>query len=112
MGVQLALLLLLGGCAKIDEGRGPVSSSNYEDEYPAAFCAMWAECNPDKLMDLYDGQVLQCEEDLADDVASQVERGCVYDDAAAGECLDQLDTMGCADWEEGEDNICGDVFDC
>lgn len=110
--MRLTILLLLVGCADADKGRGPVSSSNYENEYPVAFCAMWADCNPAKLMDLYEGEVLQCEEDLADDIASQIDRGCSYDDVAAGECLDQLETMGCADWEEGEDNICGDVFDC
>jgi len=87
--------------------------STYLEAYPESFCALWAECNPDKLRDLYDGDVTVCIEDIGDSQTERIERdGCTYDGRAAANCIDSLDALECVDWEEGEGNVCGDVIDC
>ena len=90
--------------------------SAYLEAYPESFCSLWAECNLDKLRDLYDGDVTACVDDIGDGLAERIERierdGCAYDGGAAAACIDGLSAMECVDWEEGEGNVCGDVIDC
>lgn len=96
-----------------DESRETVSSATFLEEYPPAFCELWAECNPAKLQDLYDGDLSVCVEDLHDTQDERLNRdGCQYDERAAADCLDTLVMLECVDWEEGEGNVCGDVIDC
>jgi len=109
--IPLGLLFLLS-CGE-DESRGEVDVETFLSEYPQAFCEMWADCNPAKLQDLYDGDLTICVEDLEDTQRDRIERdGCSFSGTAAGDCLDVLEGMECADWEEGEGNICGDVINC
>lgn len=110
--MRLIALLVLVGCAD-DEARTEVSSETFLSEYPQEFCDLWAECNPDKLQDLYDGDLSICVEDLEDTQRDRLERdGCSFDGEAAADCLNTLVLLECADWEEGEGNVCGDVIDC
>ncbi len=111
--MRLILLVpLLLSCGE-DEGRGKVDAETFLSEYSQAFCEMWAACNPDKLQDLYDGDLTICVEDLEDTQRERIERdGCSYSGTAAGDCLDVLEGMECTNWAEGEGNICGDVIDC
>ena len=105
-------LIFAMGCAG-ESASDSMQVSTYLEAYPESFCALWAECNPDKLRDLYDGDVTVCIEDIGDSQAERIERdGCVYDGRAAANCIDSLSAMECVDWEEGEGNICGDVIDC
>ena len=108
-GVAVAFAM---GCAA-ESASDSMQPSAYLEAYPESFCALWAECNPDKLRDLYDGDVTVCIEDIGDSQAERIERdGCAYDDRAAANCIDALSAMECVDWEEGEGNVCGDVIDC
>lgn len=110
--MRLILMALLLSCGE-DESGVEVDTETFLSEYPLAFCEMWADCNPDKLQDLYDGDLTICVEDLEDTQRDRIERdGCTFSMAAAGDCLGVLEGMECADWEEGEGNICGDVIDC
>ena len=96
-----------------DTGTESATAETFLAEYPPAFCDLWAECNPAKLQDLYDGDLSICVEDLQDTQEDRLERdGCNYDERAAADCLDTLATLECVDWEEGEGNVCGDVIDC
>ena len=100
------------GCGA-GSGSESMNVEAYLQAYPESFCALWAECNPDKLRDLYDADVTVCVEDIGDDQAERLERdGCAYDGRAAADCIDALGALECVDWEEGEGNICGDVIDC
>ena len=108
----IPVLLVLVACGS-DEGRGNVDVETFLSEYSAGFCEMWADCNPDKLQDLYDGDLTICIEDLEDTQRDRIERdGCEFSESAAGACLDVLDGMESTSWEEGEGNICGDVIEC
>lgn len=100
------------GCAG-DKASESMRVSAYLEAYPEAFCSLWAECNPDKLRDLYDGDLTVCVDDIGDGLAERLDRdGCGYDGRAAADCIDGLSAMECVDWEEGEGNVCGDVIDC
>ena len=113
MAMRLIFVFFLVLSCGEDESHRKVDAETFLSEYPQAFCEMWADCNPDKLQDLYDGDLTICVEDLEDTQRDRIERdGCAFSGSAAGDCLDVLDGMVCADWEEGEGNICGDVIDC
>jgi hypothetical protein len=110
--VRLIWALFVVGCAE-DDPRDSVSAETFVSEYPVVFCDLWAECNPDKLQDLYDGDLSICVEDLEDTQRDRLDRdGCSFDDSLAADCLDALEAIECVDWEEGEGNVCGDVIDC
>ena len=110
--MQLVWFLFLTGCAE-DKERTEVSAETFVTEYATSFCELWAECNPDKLQDLYDGDLSICVEDLEDTQRERIGRdGCSFDGELGAECIETLDLLECVDWEEGEGNICGDVIDC
>ena len=100
--MRLVLLLVLG-CGPEEEAR-VVSKDTYPTEYAEAVCSVQLGC------DLVE-EVDDCIESVESQWEGKLNMGC-FDKAAAAECLDILETITCAGYDDGVWSICSDVDDC
>jgi len=91
------------GCGKDDEPRA-VSEETYPTEYADAICAVQIECG---LMEDLDA----CRGDIEERWIEKLSLGC-FDDSAARECLDALESTDCDGYNDGETSMCADVDEC
>ena len=105
MGLRLGLLFLLVACGPEEKAQREVSQGTYPTEYAAALCPIQLEC-----MDT-DVTMEECLELNESSVRGKLERNCFNKDVAI-ECLDTLDELSCADFDNNEWSMCGDVDDC
>ena len=100
--MRLVLLLVIG-CGAEEEER-VVSQDTYPNEYAAAICAVQFDC------DLWD-DVETCVETVESRWEGKLNMGC-FDETAAKQCLDVLDSLDCAGYDNDEWSVCNDVDDC
>jgi len=91
------------GCGSKEEPR-VVSKDVFAEDYANAMCSVQLGC------DLIDDRE-DCIETVERQWDGKVDTGC-FDGTLAGECLDILETMTCAQYEDGAYAICADVVDC
>ena len=102
MNVRIVFLLVLG-CAEEEKQRS-VSEETYPTEYAESMCAVQVRCGEQD-------DVEACESLVESSWIRKLESGC-FDEAAARECLDTLESISCAGYADGESSMCTDVDEC
>ena len=106
MVLQLVLLFSFA-CGKEDEAR-VVSEATYPGEYAEMYCRIQVDCERTDL------SIESCTEQIQSSMETELASGC-FNERAAVECLDILEVISCADFEDAEKgawDVCGDVDVC
>jgi hypothetical protein len=104
IGVVMRLVLLFAlGCGTEEEER-EVSKDTYAAEYTEAICAVQVRC------ELFDDQE-SCVTSVLPQWEDKIDSGC-FDEFAARDCLDILETLTCDGYFDDEWSICSDVDVC
>lgn len=102
MVLRLGLVFILG-CADEEQER-LVSEETYPEEYAEAMCSLQVDCEMRNDLE-------SCKTETADRWVDKLDQGC-FDEAAARECLDALESIDCAGFENHEADHCTDVDEC
>lgn len=101
--MRRVVFLFLVACGGKEEPR-PVSEGTYAAEYAEAICSVQVDCDLAEEME-------DCTDSVEQQWDGKLNMGC-FDEAAARECLDILDTLTCSQYEDGVWSVCSDVADC
>ncbi len=102
MVLRLGILFMFGCGA--DEQQRVVSEESYPEEYAEAMCSLQVEC---ELRD----DLESCKTETATRWVDKLDQGC-FDEAAARECLDSLESIDCEGFGNNEADHCTDVDEC
>jgi hypothetical protein len=102
----VAALAVACGADKAEDASS-VSLEGYLSGYPEQYCALQAECYPERYRDLFDNDDAACIETTIGPVERKVSADdCDFNGARAQECLDYISVLDCAAWAAGEDDVC------
>jgi len=95
----------VAGCgAKAPES---LSVDAYLSAYPSQYCAIQAECYPERYRDLYDNDDEACIEAATGPVERKLsDDDCDYSGERAAECIAYISSLDCEDWEMSENDAC------
>ena len=97
------MIVLMAGCAEEEKPRA-VSEETYPPEYAEAICTLQIECG---LRDDF----ASCAADIESRWVDKLSLGC-FDETAARDCLDTLNSLSCDGYEAGDSSMCADVDEC
>lgn len=91
-----------------------VTADNFNQQYVAAACQRYEECDKGTFESLYDDQA-ECNDETLDvlDEFDDCQEFCDFDPDNATSCLADMKTADCEDVMSGDfSNDCDDVWDC
>jgi hypothetical protein len=101
----IATVLVVAGCA--EKAPASIGVDAYLSEYPSQYCAIQAECYPERYRDLYDNDDAACIEAATGPVERKLnEDDCDYSGERAAECIEYISSLDCDAWEMSENDAC------
>ena len=92
------------GCAEEEDKGRRAYEDTYPSEYAEAICTVQVECG-------FVTDLESCRTDLENRWVDKLRLGC-FDEFAAIECLDTLESITCAGYEGNAWSMCADVDEC
>ncbi len=106
-------VLACWGDTKDSGSVGPLSKTEYLEQYPTAFCELLERCSADEFNHIYDSDLENCVGEITTWARDRLNRRCAYDGDAAGTCVALMPDADCEAWNAGDySESCGEIIDC